>query len=65
MTSKADFEPGMRVVINHLAGREIGLIESINLKNGKVTIFIEDPNCPHFYTANLNQIETIDEKSKI
>lgn len=47
---------GMEVVIKHDLGVEIGRIESINFKSGKVLIFFDYVDCPHFASFNLNQI---------
>lgn len=52
----SDMKIDMEVVIKHDLGIEIGRIESINFKSGKVLIFFDYVDCPHFASFNLNQI---------
>lgn len=47
---------GMDVILKHDMGLEIGQIESVNLKTGKVLIYFNYPECPHFASFNISQI---------
>ena len=47
---------GMEVFIKHDLGVEKGQIESINYKSGKVLIFFNHLDCPHFASFNLDQV---------
>lgn len=51
-----ELKVGMEVLIKHDLGLEIGQIESINLKAGKVLVYFDYVDCPHFATFNLNQV---------
>ena len=52
------FITGQLVEISHDQGIEIGEIYSINYKTGKALIFKNDAACPHFFTANISQLDT-------
>lgn len=43
-------------MVSHDQGDEIGTIYSINYKTGKAVIYIDEPNCPHYFTTNINQL---------
>lgn len=51
-----ELKVGMEVLIKHDLGLEIGQIESINLISGKVLVYFDYVDCPHFATFNLNQV---------
>lgn len=55
--------PGMKVVVSHLQGEEMGEIESIDRANEKVLVFFNYPSCPHFCSFNLSQVRPIELKS--
>ena len=57
------FEPGQIVEVVHLQGVEVGTIESINLRTGKVLIDFAYEDCPHFDSFNISQIRKIKLKS--
>ena len=50
---------GQKVLVSHLQGEEEGEIESINLKTGKVLVFFNYLDCPHFDSFNLNQVRPL------
>jgi len=59
MTTVEDFKIGMRVEVLHMGGTEIGYIDQINLKSGKVVIaFLEGLNL-NFCTFNISQIKAV------
>lgn len=49
-------QKGQIVEVSHLQGKETGIVESVNYKTGKVLVFFDDVNCPHFDSFNLDQI---------
>jgi hypothetical protein len=50
---------GQQVIVTHLQGEEHGEIESINFKTGKVLVFFNYPDCPHFDSFNLSQVRPV------
>ncbi len=59
MTTVEDFKIGMRVEVLHTGGIDIGYIDQINLKSGKVVIaFLEGLNL-NFCTFNISQIKAV------
>jgi hypothetical protein len=54
---------GMEVLIKHDLGLEIGQIESINPKSGKVLVHFDYVDCPHYATFNLDQIMSFEVRS--
>jgi hypothetical protein len=59
MNQKLHFEglyEGLEVIVKHDQGLEIGTIYSINFVTGKVLIYFNYPECPHFASFNVNQI---------
>ena len=56
---KGTLVKGQRVIVTHLQGEEEGQVESVNLKTGKVLVFFNYPECPHFDSFNLNQVRPI------
>jgi hypothetical protein len=54
MTTK--IEKGMRVLVSHLQGQEEGIVESVNYKTGKVLVFFNQKECPHYDSFNLSQV---------
>ena len=54
---------GMDVIVKHDLGLEIGSIESINLTSGKVLLFFDYPDCPHFALFNISQIMSFEVRS--
>lgn len=50
---------GQFVEVTHLQGTEVGIIESINFKSGKVLVFFDYEACPHFDSFNINQVKPI------
>lgn len=54
---------GMDVIVKHDLGLEIGSIESINLRSGKVLLFFDYPDCPHFASFNISQIMSFEVRS--
>lgn len=47
---------GQRVLVSHLQGQEEGTIESVNYKTGKVLVFFNQKECPHYDSFNLSQV---------
>jgi len=50
---------GQRVLVSHLQGQEEGTIESVNYKTGKVLVFFNQKECPHYDSFNLSQVTPI------
>jgi hypothetical protein len=50
---------GDRVQITSLAGIEYGVIESINRNTGKVDVYFNYGDCPHFCTFNITQVKVV------
>jgi len=50
---------GDKVQVNSMAGIEFGVIESINFKLGKATVFFDYDACPHFCTFNISQLKVV------
>jgi hypothetical protein len=53
---KLEISEGQKVLISHEQGEEVGTVFSINYKTGKAVIYIDEPDCPHFYTTNISQL---------
>ena len=45
------------VEVTSLAGKEIGVIHSVNFKIGKAVIYFNYNACPHFCTLNISQLK--------
>jgi hypothetical protein len=59
MSTVQDFKIGMMVEVSHIGGTEIGFIDSINFKSGKVLVaFLEGLNL-NFCTFNISQIKAV------
>jgi len=56
MTNNENLKEGEIVEVTHNQGNEIGLLYSINYKSGKALIFSDTKECPHFFSANINQL---------
>jgi len=56
---------GMQVLLKHDLGLELGEIESINWKSGKVLVYFDYIDCPHFATFNIDQILHFEPNSSI
>jgi hypothetical protein len=54
---------GMDVIVKHALGLEVGAIESINFTSGKVLLYFDYPDCPHFASFNISQIMFIEVRS--
>jgi len=50
---------GQKVLVSHLQGEEEGEVESVNLKTGKILVFFNNPDCPHFDSFNLTQVRPL------
>ena len=50
---------GNRVQVTSDAGIEYGVIESINHNTGKVDVYFNYGDCPHFCTFNISQVMVI------
>jgi hypothetical protein len=59
----AELGKGKAVLVSHLQGEELGVIESINLKSGKVLIYFGYEDCPHFTLFNIAQVRLQDTDS--
>jgi hypothetical protein len=53
---KREYRVGMEVIVKHDLGLECGTIESVNLHSGKILVFFDYPECPHFASFNINQV---------
>lgn len=53
---------GQLVEVTSLQGIEIGEVDSINYKTGKVTVYFNYEACPHFDTFNLSQVKAFNPK---
>ena len=53
---------GQWVEVSHLQGTEIGEVESVNYKTGKVLVFFNYEACPHFTSFNLDQVKAVKPK---
>jgi hypothetical protein len=59
MTTVEYFKIGMMVEVLHMGGTEIGYIDQINFKSGKVVIaFLEGLNL-NFCAFNISQIKAV------
>ncbi len=47
------------VEISHLQGTEIGEVESVNYKTGKVLVYFSYEACPRSTSFNLSQVKSI------
>ena len=56
---KLEISEGQKVLVSHEQGDEVGIVFSINYKTGKAVIYIDEPNCPHFYTTNISQLSYV------
>jgi hypothetical protein len=56
MSNFLNLKAGQLVEVTHDQGKEIGMLYSINYKSGKALIFAETKDCPHFFNANINQL---------
>lgn len=54
---------GMDVIVKHDLGLEVGTIESINFISGKVLLYFDYPDCPHFASFNISQIMLFEVRS--
>ena len=45
------------VLVSHDHGQELGQVYSINYKSGKAVIYISNPECPHFFTTNISNLQ--------
>ena len=59
----AELVPGQKVIVTHLQGVEVGEVESVNLKTGKVLVYFNNPSCPHFDSFNIGQVRAYPLKS--
>jgi hypothetical protein len=50
---------GNRVQVMSDAGIEYGVIESINYNTGKVDVYFNYGDCPHFCTFNITQVRVV------
>jgi hypothetical protein len=50
---------GDRVKVTSDAGTEYGVVESINRKSGKVDVYFNYGDCPHFCTFNITQVKVV------
>lgn len=50
---------GDRVKVKSDAGIEYGVIESINRNTGKVDVYFNYGDCPHFCTFNISQVKAV------
>lgn len=50
---------GQMVEVSHLQGTEIGEVESVNYKTGKVLVYFNYEACPHSTSFNLSQVKPI------
>ena len=50
---------GDRVEVRSDAGIEYGVIESINHNSGKVDVYFNYGDCPHFCTFNISQVKVV------
>ena len=65
MDEALNFEPlvkGQLVEVSHLQGIEVGEIESVNYKTGKVLVYFNYEACPHFDSFNLDQVKPLKPK---
>jgi len=53
------FEIGMTVEVTHLAGKEIGVIDSINYRTGKVTLSFAQGIHRTICAFNISQIKAV------
>lgn len=56
MKQSIDYKPGQYVMVSHDQGLELGEIYSINYISGKAVIYISNPDCPHYFGANISQL---------
>ena len=54
---KNQLTKGQKVIVTHLQGQESGEVESVNYKTGKVLVFFNYEDCPHYDSFNLEQVE--------
>lgn len=48
---------GQKVQVTHLQGVEAGVVESVNYRTGKVLVYFDNKDCPHFDSFNLDQVQ--------
>jgi len=53
------FEKGMTVEVTHLAGKEIGVIDSINYRTGIVTLCFSEGINRTFCAFQISQIKAV------
>jgi hypothetical protein len=56
MTNVSILKEGQLVEVTHDQGKEVALVYSINYKSGKALMFADNKDCPHFFNANINQL---------
>ena len=59
MTTVQDFKIGMMVEVSHIGGTEIGHIDQINFKSGKVVLYFLEGLNLNFCTFNISQIKAV------